>query len=94
MKKRTVQPVSFNITDPYEKELLGFANQQQKYFSRYVKWLINKDREEQKGLSGYTSVSKDRIEMLELQERRGMGYEEQETRVHPEGLKRAAAGFL
>lgn len=43
-KKRAVQPVSFNLTDEYEKDLYEYALSQQKYFSRYVKRLIENDR--------------------------------------------------
>lgn len=44
MSERVIQPVSFNTSDPYEKELLDFALAQRKYFSRYIKWLIEQDR--------------------------------------------------
>ncbi|WP_338657324.1 hypothetical protein V6B14_22410 (plasmid) [Sporosarcina psychrophila] len=44
MSERVNKPVSFNISDPYEKELLDFALGQRKYFSRYIKRLIEQDR--------------------------------------------------
>ena len=44
MRKRALQPVSFNLSDPYEKKLYEFALEQQKYFSKYIKYLIEKDR--------------------------------------------------
>lgn len=43
MSDRKVQPVSFSLTDPFEKELLEFAIQ--KGFSKYVKRLIQRDKE-------------------------------------------------
>lgn len=43
-EKRAIQPVSFNLTDTYESDLYTYALQQQKYFSRYVKRLIENDR--------------------------------------------------
>lgn len=45
VKQRVIQPVSFNVEDDYERKLLEYALSQQKYFSRYVKRLIEKDRE-------------------------------------------------
>lgn len=44
-KQRVIQPVSFNVEDDYERKLLEYALSQQKYFSRYIKRLIEKDRE-------------------------------------------------
>ena len=41
---RKVQPVSFNLANEYESELHEFALQQDKYFSKYVKRLIERDR--------------------------------------------------
>lgn len=41
--------VSFNMDDPYERELYEFAKKRDKIFSRYVKRLIDYDR---KGLIG------------------------------------------
>lgn len=41
---RKVQPVSFNLDDPYEKELLDHATDS-KIFSKYVKRLIQADKE-------------------------------------------------
>lgn len=46
-KERKIKPVSFNATDVYEVELYEFAISQQKYFSRYVKRLIEQDRSRQ-----------------------------------------------
>lgn len=44
MKKRHNQPVSFNLTNKYEAGLLEFALEQDKYFSKYIKRLIEQDR--------------------------------------------------
>lgn len=41
---RKIQPVSFNLEDIYERKLHEYALEQNKYFSKYVKWLIDKDR--------------------------------------------------
>lgn len=41
---RKIQPISFNLEDSYERKLHEYAIAQQKYFSKYVKWLIDKDR--------------------------------------------------
>lgn len=43
-KSRRNQPVCFNMDDDYERELFEYAQSQQKYFSRYVKRLIEMDR--------------------------------------------------
>lgn len=40
------QPVCFNMSDAYEKELFEFAITQQRFFSRYIKRLIERDRDE------------------------------------------------
>lgn len=45
--KRSVHSVSFNVADPYEKELLEFALKQQKFLSRYIKRLIEQDKARQ-----------------------------------------------
>lgn len=45
--ERTIRTISFNLSDSYEQELLEFALKQQKYFSRYVKRLIEQDRARQ-----------------------------------------------
>lgn len=42
--RRVIQPVSFNIDDVYERGLREFAYSQQRYFSKYVKRLIENDR--------------------------------------------------
>lgn len=44
MRKRALQPVSFNLSDQYERELYEYAMEQQKYFSKYIKYIIEKDR--------------------------------------------------
>lgn len=44
MDDRKVRPVSFNLLDPFEKELNDFANTKG-VFSKYVKRLIQKDKE-------------------------------------------------
>lgn len=44
MAERKVQPVSFNLEDAYERDLYQYALEQQKFFSRYVKRLIEADR--------------------------------------------------
>lgn len=44
---RSIHSVSFNVADPYEKELLEFALKQQKFLSRYIKRLIEQDKEKQ-----------------------------------------------
>jgi hypothetical protein len=44
MGNRKVRPVSFNLLDPFEKELNDFANAKG-VFSKYVKRLIQKDKE-------------------------------------------------
>ncbi|WP_252503302.1 hypothetical protein [Sporosarcina sp. Marseille-Q4943] len=41
---RKIQPVSFNMENEYENGLYEFAMEQDKYFSKYVKRLIEKDR--------------------------------------------------
>lgn len=41
---RKIQPVSFNLDDVYERKLRDYALEQNKYFSKYVKWLIDKHR--------------------------------------------------
>lgn len=41
---RKIQPVSFNLEDIYERKLHEYALTQNKYFSKYVKWLIDKER--------------------------------------------------
>lgn len=43
MSERKVQPVSFSLNDPFEKELLEYAIS--KGFSKYVKRLIQRDKE-------------------------------------------------
>lgn len=43
---RKIQPVSFNMEDIYERRMYEYALEQNKYFSRYVKHLIEKDRNE------------------------------------------------
>lgn len=45
MAKRVIQPVSFNVEDDYERKLHEYALSQGKFFSRYIKRLIEKDRE-------------------------------------------------
>lgn len=45
MTGRKLQPVSFNVADDYERSLYEYALAQQKYFSRYVKRLIERDRD-------------------------------------------------
>ena len=42
--KRKIQPISFNLDDVYERKLHEYALEQSKYFSKYVKLLIEKDR--------------------------------------------------
>lgn len=44
MNNRKVRPVSFNLLDPFEEELNNFANEKGS-FSKYVKRLIQKDKE-------------------------------------------------
>ncbi|MCM3637723.1 hypothetical protein M3152_08310 [Sporosarcina luteola] len=41
---RKIQPVSFNLDNDYENDLHEFAMEQDKYFSKYVKRLIERDR--------------------------------------------------
>lgn len=41
---RKCKTTSFDLSDPFEKELLEYAEQQGK-FSRYIKRLIEKDKE-------------------------------------------------
>lgn len=43
MGNRKLQPVSFNLDDPFEVQLLNYAKE--KNFSRYVKRLIQRDKE-------------------------------------------------
>lgn len=43
MSERKVQPVSFSLTDPFEKDLWEFA--MSKGFSKYIKRLIQRDKE-------------------------------------------------
>lgn len=47
MVSRKLQPVSFNLDNVYEAQLRKFALEQDKYFSQYVKRLIDKDRASQ-----------------------------------------------
>jgi hypothetical protein len=44
MDNRKVQPVSFNLSDPFEKELLNYAISKGA-FSKYIKRLIQRDKE-------------------------------------------------
>jgi hypothetical protein len=44
MVKRKVQPVSFNLDDPFESKLYRFA-MSNGAFSKYIKRLIQKDQE-------------------------------------------------
>lgn len=44
MSKRKVQSISFNLEDPFEKELLEHA-MTKGFFSKYVKRLIQRDKE-------------------------------------------------
>ena len=44
MEDRKIRPVSFNLLDPYEVELNEFVKTKGK-FSKYVKRLIQKDKE-------------------------------------------------
>lgn len=44
MVNRKVQPVSFNLSDPFEKELLNHAISKGA-FSKYIKRLIQRDKE-------------------------------------------------
>lgn len=44
MKDRKIRPVSFNLMDPYEVELNEFVKSKG-MFSKYVKRLIQKDKE-------------------------------------------------
>lgn len=41
---RILPTVSFNLDNDYERELHEFAREQDKYFSKYIKRLIEKDR--------------------------------------------------
>lgn len=43
MSERKVQPVSFSLSDPFERELLEYA--MSKGFSKFVKRLIQRDKE-------------------------------------------------
>lgn len=57
MKKRHNQPVSFNLTDAYEKELLAFAlKEDHGPFSKYVKRLIDRDRTGKNAHSQHTTI--------------------------------------
>lgn len=49
--------VSFNMDDPYERELYEFAKKQDKIFSRYVKRLIDYDRKGLIGIPGAAAPS-------------------------------------
>jgi hypothetical protein len=44
MVNRKVQPVSFNLSDPYEKELFNYATSKGA-FSKYIKRLIQREKE-------------------------------------------------
>lgn len=44
MREKVVKSVAFNVSDPYEKKLLDYAKRN-KYFSTYVKRLIQRDME-------------------------------------------------
>lgn len=44
MKDRKIRPVSFNLMDPYEVELNNFVKSKG-MFSKYVKRLIQKDKD-------------------------------------------------
>lgn len=41
---RKIQPVSFNMDNEYERELHKYAKEQNKYFGKYIKILIDRDR--------------------------------------------------
>lgn len=41
---RKTKSISFDLTDSYETQLLEHAENQGKYFSRYIKRLIDRDR--------------------------------------------------
>lgn len=41
---RKTKSISFDLSDEYEKELLEYAEKQSKYFSRYMKRLIDRDK--------------------------------------------------
>ena len=41
---RKIPSVSFNMDDSHEKELYNHASKQEKFFSKYVKRLIERDR--------------------------------------------------
>ena len=44
MANRKVQPVSFNLSDPFEADLLNHATSKGA-FSKYIKRLIQRDKE-------------------------------------------------
>lgn len=48
MNKRIIKSISFNCEDPYEMDLHEFAIKQGKYFGKYIKRLIDRDKREQK----------------------------------------------
>lgn len=51
---RKTKSISFDLTDEYEVELMEYAENQGRYFSRYIKRLIDQDR---KGILNQPAVN-------------------------------------
>jgi len=57
MSNRIIKSLSFSKDDPHEIELHNFAVEQDKYFGRYIKRLIDRDkREKERGKTGFNTA--------------------------------------